>query len=292
MKRSVFLKIFAGYLLIAFVLTGFILVFSFRAIRNHHMNTLSNDLENLGTTLKLKVIPLFNENRVDELDALVKNIGGQVQTRITVIDSDGTVLADSEKDPKLMEKHRTRPEIIQALKGRPGRSVRFSTTVREEMLYVALPLEENGRISGVLRVSLFLTDINRLLDSLRRNLVYTVVIVLAVSLLGAAAFSRSLSRPIRELSAASRRVASGDFNVSVFLKSKDELRELADSFNYMTGRLKTLVAELSNQKEELNTLVSSLHEGLIVIDKDGKIAQRNKSFEEIVQGDLVDERFY
>ena len=71
-----------------------------------------------------------------------------IQTRITVIDPSGTVLADSEKNPQDMEKHNLRVEIIQALQGAVGKSVRFSTTVKEEMLYVALPIEQHGSPCG------------------------------------------------------------------------------------------------------------------------------------------------
>ena len=290
--RSIFFKIFAGYLLITGALTTSILLFSFKTVRNHHINTLTDNLYNLGTGLNLKITPLLEENQYEKLDSMVKDLGKQIKTRITIIEPGGIVLADSEKNPKLMENHRTRPEIIQALKGKTGKSVRYSTTVKEEMLYVALPMERGGKILGVLRVSLFLKDINRLLNRLKLNLFYIAMIVLVISLLGALVFSRSLSKPIRELSVASRRVASGDFDVRVFLRRRDELRDLADNFNYMAGQIKKLFAELSGQKEELNSIISYLQEGLMVVDKGGKIILTNESFEKIVKSNHIDGKFY
>jgi two-component system phosphate regulon sensor histidine kinase PhoR len=292
MKRSIFLKVFGGYLLVILIFTVLIFVLSSGLIRSFYVDTLSRDLENLGRSLKLKVIPLLEENRYPELDAFVKKFGKGINTRITVIDKEGVVLADSDEDPKIMENHKFRPEVYRALGGNVGESLRFSKTVKEEMLYIGLPVEKNGEIWGVLRVSLYVKDINLLFSSLRKNIWRIVLLITFVSLFAAFLFSRSLSNPIRELSNASRQIASGDFNAKVFLKKRDELRELAESFNFMTEEMKTLFAELSRQKEELNTIISSIVEGLLALDKEGKILLSNESFKNIVQSGPVEGKYY
>ena len=292
MKRSIFLKIFGGYFLIIFTFTALVLILSLSVIRKFYLDTLSRDLISLGTSLKLNVIPLLEENRLKELDSFVKKFGKNIKTRITIIDQEGKVLADSEEDPKLMENHKFRPEIYKAFRGKVGRSLRFSKTVKEEMLYVGLPVEENGKIFSVLRLSLYIKDVNRFLSSLRTNIMRIVLAITLISLLGAFIFSRSLSKPVKELSQASRRIASGDFEAKVFLKNRDELRELAESFNFMTYRIKNLFAELSRKKEELNSILSSIEEGLFALDKNGKILFSNESFKKIVQKDSVEGKFY
>jgi len=292
MRKSIFVKLFCAYLLVVALLSALILIFSFKTIRNHYIETLTNDLKNLGTSLLLKTTPLFEEKRFEELDGLVKRLGKDINTRITIIDAEGFVVADSEKNPKLMENHKTRPEIFQVLKGRVATSLRFSSTIKEEMLYVALPIEQSGYTLGVLRVSLFLKDINRLLGSLKINIIYSALIIALISLLCALIFARSLSKPIRELSSASRKVASGDFNARVFLKRRDELKELADSFNYMTEQIRTLFTQLSHQKEELNSIISSIQEGLLVFDRNGKIVLSNESFKKFIQCSEIEGKFY
>ncbi|MFQ5687645.1 MAG: histidine kinase dimerization/phospho-acceptor domain-containing protein, partial [Candidatus Scalindua sp.] len=292
MRKSIFTKIFGGYLLIVIVILAITFPLSFRAIRYHHINTLTGNLKNLCLTLKLNVSPLLESNRIKELDALIKKLGRQIDTRITIVNLDGIVLADSEKDPASMENHKNRLEIVQAIRSGIGTSLRYSTTVKEEMLYVAVPIEKDGKTSGIIRVSLFLKEINSLLYSLKITIIKFAVIIVAVLLLGAFIFSRSLSRPLKELGAASRKVAQGDFNTKVYLKNRDEVKELADSFNYMTGQVKTLFTQLSYQKEELNSIISSIEEGLCVLDKEGRITIYNKSFRKIVQNDSVNGKFY
>ncbi|MCP5005814.1 MAG: cell wall metabolism sensor histidine kinase WalK [Planctomycetes bacterium] len=292
MKKSISLKIFSGYVFVVCILAVLIIPLSFKAIKAHHIKTLTNSLRNLSLTLQLNISPLLSEGRFDQLDTLVKSLGSKIQTRITVIDSTGLVLADSEGNPELMDNHRKRPEIMEAFTGEVGTMLRFSTTVTEEMLYVAIPIDMGGDITHVLRMSLFLKDINSLLNTLKRNIFVTTLVIVTFSLLSALFFSRKFSKPIRELNSASRKVASGDFDVRVILHNNDELKDLANSFNYMTDQIKTLFAKLSHQKEGLTSIISSIREGLCVLDKEGKILICNDSFKRIVQNNSVKTRFY
>jgi len=292
MKRTIFVKVFGAHLLIVVAFAALIIAFSFQEIRSHYLGLLTHDLQNLGITLRSRILPMVKEGQLKELDALVKQLGKDINTRITLVNPEGVVLADSESDPHTMGNHKYRPEILGVLMDHFGTSLRFSTTVREEMLYVALPIEQNGSLVGVLRVSLFLKDINRLLNVLKEKIAYSALIIMLISLAGAFFFTRSLSKPIRELTGASKKVAAGDFNVSVFLKNRDELQELANSFNYMTEQIRILFSQLSLQKEQSHSIVSSIQEGLLVIDRHGKIVLSNESFKRIIHKTGVEEKFY
>ena len=292
MKNSIFVKIFGGYLLIVIVILAITFPLSFRAIRHHHIDTLTDNLKNLCITLKLKISPLLEKNRIEELNTLIIELGKQTDTRITIISPDGVVFADSEKDPTLMESHKSRIEIIQAIKYGFGTSLRYSASVKEEMLYVAVPIEKDGKVYGVIRASLFLKEINTLLNNLKMNIIKIAVIIVLILLIGAFLFSRNFSRPLNELAIASSKVAKGDFSAKVVLKSRNEIRELADSFNYMTDQINTLFTQLSHQKEELDSIISSINEGLCVIDKEGVISISNESFRKTVQNDSVKGKLY
>ena len=241
------------------------------------------DLKNLAYTLKLKVLPLIEEKDFKRLDSLAKEIGKNIKTRITIIAPDGQVLADSERDPHLMENHNNRPEVKQAKSRGFGKSLRFSTTVKEEMLYVAIPIRSKEKVLGILRVSLFLKDINKLLSNLRYRIFGIVIFITFLSLLGAFIFSRNLSYPLKGLALASKKLADGDFSVKVNFNRYDEIGELGDSFNKMCEELKRLFDNLTLKQEELNSIISSLEEGLFVLDKKGKIILFNKSFKRFVQ---------
>ena len=292
MKKSLFAKSLGGYLLIIILLSVLILFFSFRTIREYYIESLTGDLTHLCFTLETRITSLVAEKRFPELDAFVKDLGKHIKTRITVIDPSGVVVADSEKNPRDMEKHNLRAEIIHALQGEVGQAVRFSSTVQQEMLYVALPIKQKGLTLGVLRVSLFMKDITALLEKLQLNILYSVIVISILSLLIALVYSYNLTRPIQELIAASRRVAAGDFSARVFMKRADELKELGDSFNAMTETLSSFFAEISSQKEELNNISTSIQEGLLVLDRKGTIVLSNASIRKALQSSAVDGKFY
>jgi two-component system phosphate regulon sensor histidine kinase PhoR len=281
MKKSFFLKIIGSYILIILLLSTLILLFSFQTIKSHYIELLTVNLKNICLTLKSDVTQLKSAGDVYALENFIKKTGQGINTRLTVIEKSGQVLADSEDDPQKMENHRFRPEIIQALNGKVGRAIRLSPTTKKEMLYLALPLEKNGQITGVLRASLFLKNINILLAAINLRILGMALILVIFSFLLALIFSRHLSRPVSELVAAAKKIAAGDFDFRIFLKRNDELKELSDNFNQMTAQLKSLFTEVSLKKEELKSIISALMEGLIVVDSQDKVVLANDSFQKI-----------
>jgi len=295
MKRSFFFKIFLGFFLIVFVLTAYILLFSFGAIEHYFEKAASRELENLGTSLLLTLAPLYEKREYDSLDRIVKQVGRETDRRITIIGNEGTVYADSEADPAAMENHWTRPETQAALMGRTGTDVRLSSTLKDKMLYVAIPIRSRAKegVTGALRVSIHFEDLKNLLRNLKLRIFFISAIIVVLSLAGAFLFSAAILNPVRQLIEAARRVALGDFSARVFLEHEDELKVLADTYNFMTEKIKGYVSELSGQKEELNTIISSMQPGLLVIDKDGRIRMSNGSAERLLgAADLTGKRYW
>lgn len=292
MKIPIFLKIFSGYLLVSLALSGLFLAITFQTIRSHYLESSTNNLRSLSIAVQEITSPLIQKKDISGLDSLIRNLGQKLKTRITIINAQGVVLADSETDSESLENHRNRPEVLAALSGNMGRTIRYSTTLNKEMLYVALPMELSGRITAVMRLSLPFEDIDRLLRTLRWNILQMASMIIVFSIIIALLFSHIISLPIRELNRASRQVASGNLNTRVSLTNNDEIRELAESFNDMTEKLQTSFTELSRSKEELESIISSISEALLVIDKEGRIILFNKSAERIARSDRIAGKYY
>jgi two-component system phosphate regulon sensor histidine kinase PhoR len=292
MNKSLFLKIFAGFVIVIIAMAGVTLLLSYRTIRGHHLETQRESLRFLAMGLKPVFSAALASRDPARLDSLAKDMGLQTNSRITIIDPEGTVVADSWRSPAEMENHRTRPEIMRALRGEVGTSLRYSSTLEEALLYVAIPVEDRDGVGGVLRVSLSLKSIDDALGGLRDDIIVIGSVIALLSLIGALLFTRNFSRPIDRLIAASRRVASGDFDARVLLRGGGELKELAGSFNYMTDQVKRLFEELSEKSEELNGVVGTIRDGLLVLDKDGRIVLSNPGFMSIAGEEAVDGKFY
>ena len=288
MKKTLLFKIFSGYIFITLALSGMIVVFSFNTIRQYYINSLTAELVDLCRVAAPRAEAYLKSNDRGALNRYISETGERISKRLTIVDSDGTVLADSQKDPASMGNHRNRPEIAQAF---GGTAIRFSSTVQEEMLYVAVPVSGARGGKAVIRASIYLKDVNKLLAEIRLRIIYATGVILAVSLFGAFLFSKSLSSPIEKLKYAAGKLAGGDFKAKVDGVKSGELAGLAEGFNNMSAKINDLFAELSKKQNELNTIINTIPEGLFVVDSGGRLSRCNSAFRAIAASESAEGRF-
>ena len=282
MKRTLFLKVFAGYLLVIAFVVAAVLLAGPPLMRKYFIRAQAVHLENLAYLIQDRTVPFLTGEATEGLDGMISAVGARTGRRVTVIDNRGNVLADSEKEARDMENHFFRPEIFAALQGEKQMSIRFSSTLRAEMMYMSVPLEADGAVVGVLRMSLFMRHLQALLGELRRDLLWVVGLAAALALLAAAFFTRTVSRPVREFVEAASRVSAGDLGVKVSTRRRGEFKALALGFNDMTAKLNAMFAEIRIQGEELTGILASIREGLCVMDADSRILFCNDSFRRAV----------
>lgn len=160
--------------------------------------------------------------------------------RIVVVNTDGTSVADSDQEPG--RAYGTRPEVAGALDGDVTSGSRYSATLQEGLLYVAVPVASGGTIHGAVRI----TYPTAALDSRIRRAWLTLggvaVVVLAAAAVVGVLLSRSVTRPITRLTEGSHRMAEGELDVHVQTGGPQEIRTLGAAFNSMAARLGDLVA--------------------------------------------------
>jgi len=145
-------------------------------------------------------------------------------------------------------------------------------------MYVAIPVEKNGRIVGVIRTSLPLEEIEGLIGVMNRNIAHLTVLLLLFAFALAYLSSKLLSRPIENMVNVTRKIASGDFRARIFTTRKDELGELASALNEMAQKLEDSFARLRTERKELQAILSSTVEGIVVLEKGGRVTLANESF--------------
>lgn len=285
-------KIFIGNLLVIILLTGLILFFTFQTTWSHYYERIASDMTHTNVVFIDNIIELVAKADHKELQKVVKSTGDATGVRVTIIDTNGVVIAESKYNPAEMDNHYNRPEVRKAFQSGSAVELRYSYTLEDEMLYVASPIVYNTQILGVSRLSLFVKDIDELTNRLTYDILKISLIVVLFSMVGVLIFSRNITRPINHLSHAARSVAAGDFDVKVLLKGRDEISELASNFNHMTERLKNLFMQVNSQKDEYLTLISSIQEGLIVLNTKGKILLYNGSMKKIMENEKLSGKFY
>ncbi len=214
---------------------------------------------------------------VDKLQLWCVDQGRRSRTRITIIRSDGTVLADSYQQPAAMKNHANRPEIMAALEDGTGTSTRFSVTLQETTMYAAIPLKKDGAIIGVLRPAVPLYQAENAFRAMRWKILGGALLLLVLIVIIGFIISRKFTRPIEELKQGARRFAEGDLEFRLPIPEYDEFRDLAEIMNHMASQLEDRIGFILQQNNQQNTVLSSMVEGVIAFDSDERLININKS---------------
>ena len=278
-----FWKLYITYLIAVALCAGVVGWFAVGTAGNLYRAPAFNDLTARAELARGQVTPLLGEPA--QLQALVRSIGANADTRLTVIagpDSSagvtGKVLADSEADPAAMPNHDTpsRPEVQTALAGGKGEVARFSATLKRRMLYVAIPVFSTGhQVTAVVRTALPLTQVDRALTSMTwRIALGALIVALAVALLGFLVSSQ-ISGRMRAIERGAARFAAGDFSHKIHVSAPDEIGEVALGLNAMGRRLSETIQTITEERNEREAVLSGMTEGVLAVDGQERVITVN-----------------
>ena len=207
-----------------------------------------------------------------------QEVSARSQTRVTIIDPRGKVLADSEHDPETMENHANRPEIIQARRGQVGVSIRHSATLDRDLCYVALSFPYRGTAGFILRLAVPLQELDTAIAAVRWWLFGTSLIALALAMVIAYLFSMRFTHRIRQLQAFAENLVETRASQDLAPGADDELGSLARSLNRMAAELRDSLDKLSLESARREAILSSMVEGVLAVDSQMHITFCNQSF--------------
>ena len=194
--------------------------------------------------------------------------------RLTIIDIDGTVLADTEADPEGLEDHNNRPEVEEANATGWGEAVRHSDTIGTSMLYVAKKFAD-GMIG---RASMPLSSIDSLVvSSLWGFLIASVVAILLALLLSRRTANRVVA-PLNAVSQALQGVLDGTGTPGLEeYQSDDELRPILRYIDKLMERLEGYIQSITDERDKVSLILDCMAEGLILLDENGKVLAINRA---------------
>lgn len=284
-KRGFKLKLNLSYIFVISVSLGIIAFFLDQNLEENSLQNIKSTLINQANLIESQIaIESFKAEDLDYLDSLVKTLSPRANCRISLINKEGKVLADSEKSREelmRMENHLDRPEVRQALEGLSAIDTRYSSTLKINMLYAALPLKDKNEVMGVLRLALPLVSVRKTLSVIKGIVLMGLLFSLGLSLILGSIVAGRVIKPINGMIQASRRFAAGDFSRRISRYPHDEIGELAETLNMMAGDLENKIREIEKQNQHLAAVFNSMIEGVIVTDKSGKIIAVNPTIERI-----------
>ena len=266
-----FKKLFFTYLIVILVSSVVIALSLDYVFRIYYKNMIADELATSAILIEKNLEELIIKKRITNIRNLTAELGKDIKKRITVINIDGTVLADSESDPQLMENHKDRPEIEKAIYGTIGQSIRYSNTLQIDMMYLAIPIKLREKVSGVIRVATPLDKISESLNKIHKVIAVSVLAGILVALILSIIIAKSFTNPIILMKSVAEKISKGDFSKRIELNRKDELMDLGRSLNTMSEELQIKINEIVKEKNELLAVLTSMSEGVIVVEKNKKV---------------------
>lgn len=282
MKRNLFFKLLLSYLII--VSLSFIVLDLL--IRDEIKKVLTARIE----AELLAYAELIDLSSAQKMSAQFRQIARISGARITLVDAQGIVFADSEKEAALLENHLNRPEVQEARLRGKGKSIRFSQSIGVDMLYVAVPIKSKSQITGYVRLARPLHDVQEVIAQVYQSVFLAMVIAAVMALIIALIFSYRLAAPIRAMEKFTERLRQGEPAGSIILKTADETKKLADNINYLVDELQSQIRQASEEKSKLMTAFASMTEGVLILDAEDKIEFINPAFSNMLSdqyGDVI-----
>ena len=278
-RRPLLWHLFPSHLAVAALALLGMGAFAAARVRDLHLRDLASDLEARAALFRGQIAEGGRLAEPARIDALCKQQGRATGTRITVIDRTGRVLGDSERVPAGMENHLTpdRVELAAAVGGRTGVHTGYSGTLGYRMMYVAVPVRQDGQVAAAVRAALPATGIERELRRVYADIAVGLACAAAAVALVSLLVSRRLSRPLEELSAGAERFARGQLGDRLGVSDIREIGSLAGSMNEMAALLDERIRALTRQRSEQEAILSSMVEGVLAVDDAGRVVGLNRA---------------
>lgn len=225
----------------------------------------------------------------NNLDQLAKSWADELNARVTIIAKDGTVVGESHENRAEMDNHLERPEVVQAAETGQGISTRYSQTLGDFLMYLAVPVAEGEQINGFVRIALPLKEIEASITHLQNTLVSVTLIVSLIAILLAIWISGRTMLPLRKLTETASQISSGLMDTSsltsepIQTTSHDEIGQLTRAFNNMAVHLRTQIEALESERSKMAAVLGVMTDGVVIVDSSGTIQLLNPSAESMFE---------
>jgi two-component system phosphate regulon sensor histidine kinase PhoR len=278
-RKRLFWHLYPWFILLTFVSVVGVGWYISAFFREHYFENIRESLRVRAELIEGRVSELLHgvekRGQLTDFCSTAASLSG---ARITVILPSGEVVYDSDEDSAKMEDHFDRPEYIDALGGKTGESIRYSRTLKQNFMYVAIPLLEQNQVVGALRLSMPLASVERKLGNMYRKIFWGGFMGVLLAALLSFIISRRISRPLEELGRGFEYFADDrlDHRLNI-VEGPAEVRRLAEIANEMAGKLQDRIQTVLRQRDDRNSVFYSLAEGVIAVDADERIIDINRA---------------
>ncbi|MFQ5730197.1 MAG: HAMP domain-containing protein, partial [Waddliaceae bacterium] len=246
-KRLIY-QLFPSYLAIIIIVVFALIWFTNWTLQDFYYKEKRDDLEARAILVGKKISADGIED-TSYLTKICRDLGQATGTRITIISQTGKVLGDSHENPEIMDNHGDRPEVIVAYQGNAGTSIRYSHTLEQEMMYLAIPIKV-GEKSIIVRTSLPVTSLQETISAMRVKIIFGGIVITLLATLVNFIVSRRIARPLEEMKQGAERFAHGQLDHKLTVPGTEEIGALANTLNQMANQLDRRIKTILRQRNE------------------------------------------
>jgi len=276
-RKRLIWQIYPPFLVIILIALVALTWFFSRTLDDFYREEKRRGLEAQGQLVVNQARDALVSGNISSLESLSVALGKQSGTRLTIILPDGRVVGDSEEAPAKMDNHARRPEIRVALEGRSGAATRYSTTLQQEMMYVALPIRSNDQIIGCVRTALPIASVDKALETVLFHVINSGILIALIAALISLWVSRRISRPLVEMKRGAERFAGGELDRRLPVYKGEEMGGLAEAMNQMAAQLNDRLQTVVSQRNEQEAVLASMIEGVLAVDHQERILRINQA---------------
>ena len=247
-------------------------------------NQIETELSHEAKILAKAIGSISNNGNLISLKSQIDEYSEASESRITLIDSSGIVLVDSDvtmNEVLLLENHLNRPEVIKAFEVGQGSSKRFSDTTNQEMLYYAI-LDSSNDKDRVIRISVPYEYLDEILATLENSITLIVVVGIIVSILASLLAGNYMRSSLVDLEKVASAIGEGNYKKkdlkSLPVGRSDEIGSVARDISSISTDLKNQISLITKQRNQFGAVLDGLGEGILMCDQNGIISFRTVSY--------------
>jgi two-component system phosphate regulon sensor histidine kinase PhoR len=277
-------KLLPTFLAVILLCTFGMAVYAISSAREFYIDHAAASLQSRARLVEQQPLSFEPADR-KALQARVQALAKAAGTRITIIDEEGVVLAESwpQVDVDTMWNHKDRPEIVAARDHETGKDVRYSATLKTDMLYGAVKGKDSRGRVVFFRAGTPMTEVDQVMrDIYVKIMLAGAVLAVLASGIGVVIVLR-IARPLRDIAQGARRMSAGEFGQKLRLPPIREFAYVAESLNQMARQLDDKIRALTAQKNEQDAVLAGMIEGVLAVDLDERILSINRAAAEMIQ---------
>lgn len=283
MKTSFRMKLMLSYLCLVLLIGVVVYGYLNHATGKYMVAEITDNLVN-ETRLAALLANRTGADLQQDAPVIATAVGKEIDARITIVDTQGRVVGDSEvpkSQLESLENHLNRPEVAEATSRGTGTAIRYSSTLRVPMLYVARAITLQSGEKGIIRLAVPLAQLEKAKARMHALLGIALLLALVAAGFFSAFLSSFISRSLRAIAATASRIGRGEHGLLMPVESRDEVGALATVMNEMSVRIEAQMHSLEAERNQLDAILHGMGEGLLVTDAHGRITLVNATFKDL-----------